>query len=324
MSLTKIDYLRYLYYVYFLKRGTITKSWHSPAIFDLSGLDSKSINGAYPIDFSKDDTPELLTDSNGIPMIDYASLGQQYNPWFAGHIALGRYTKWLRTKDDNLLFSFKKIADWFVETAVPSVNELTWLYNFDWFDNRIKPWKSGLSQAHANSTLLRAATVFKNETYARTAVLAIEDMLAPMSKGGALHRWDDGTISIEESVKFPPTAILNGHLFAVISIWEAARFFNSDHYLNIAQLGWKFVENKIERYDLGYWSCYSLKTIARRIPDIASVHYHDVHVALLKVSAAITKNQFFNEVADRFDSYQRTPTFRRKAIWMKRFAKLMR
>jgi len=321
MNLSRTDYFKYLFNVYGLRRGTITKSWHDPTVVDLSGIDEEPVTGSYPIDFSQDDVPGLLTDENGVPMIDYASLGIHYNPWFVGHIALGRYTKWKKTKNDSHLDRFRILADWFVKNATASPNGFTWLYHFDWFGHD-KPWRSGLSQAHGISTLLRAASIFSDAEYADIGKKAVDEMLSPMDKGGTLFHWPDGTITIEESVKYPPSTVLNGHLFSVIAAWEAGRFFDNDQYLNLAEKGWQFVLNNIDRYDLGYWSCYSLSNNKNVIKDIASPHYHEVHIGLFQVSAAITGNGIFNEHSKKFKYYQNDISCRLRAIWMKRLSKL--
>ena len=322
MSLTRYDYYKYLLNVYGLKRGTITKSWRDPSVVDLSGLDERPVTWGYPVDFSQDDTDELLTDDNGVPMIDYATLGKQYNPWFVGHIALGRFSKWKRTGNERYLEGFKELSDWFVETGEPTKSGLTWLYHFDWFNNHIKPWRSGLSQAHAVSTLLRAASVFDDNKYAEAARGAVDDMIAPMNEGGAAYFWDDGTVSLEESIKTPPSSVINGHLFSVIASWEAGRYFEDGRYRNIAKKGWNFVLNRADSIDIGYWSRYSLKDNGS-IADIASYHYHDVHIAQLEVSAAITGDERFAELAGRFRGYQQSATCRIKALWHKRLAKLL-
>jgi hypothetical protein len=57
MSLNRIDYYKYLFQVYGLKKGTITKSWRDPSIVDLSGMEEQPVTGGYPIDLSQDDVP---------------------------------------------------------------------------------------------------------------------------------------------------------------------------------------------------------------------------------------------------------------------------
>jgi heparosan-N-sulfate-glucuronate 5-epimerase len=322
MPLSRLDYYKYLFHVYGLNKGTITKSWHDPSIVDLSSIDDKPVSWGYFIDFSQDDVDKLLTDENGIPMIDYATLGKQYNPWFIGHIALGRFSRWKKSGKDYDLERFKILADWFIQNGKSTQNGLTWFYHFDWFNNHHKPWRSGLSQAHAISTLLRAASVFKDRHYADAARGAVEDMITPIQKGGAAYYWSDNTISLEESIKSKPSSVVNGHLFSVFACWEASQFFTDSRYKETAIKGWQFILNRIDLFDLGYWSCYSLRR-GGSIPDIASFHYHDVHIAQMKVSAKITGNKIFTELAERFTNYQQSKWCRFRALWHKRLAKIL-
>ncbi len=322
MALTRSDYYKYLFHVYVLKRGTITKSWKDPSVVDFSGLKEVPVMGVYPIDFSQDDVDVLLTDKDGVPMIDYATLGRHYNPWFIGHIALGRYAKWKRSGKGTDYDRFIMLADWFVKTGEATDNGIAWFYYFDWFRNHVKPWRSGLSQAHAISTLLRAASTAGNESYAETARGALEDMIAPLEKGGAAYHWPDGTVSLEESIKFPPSSVINGHLFSVIACWEAAKYFQNARYKEVAIKGWEYILNRIDLFDLGYWSRYSFRN-KRGVSDIASFHYHDVHIAQVKVLAEMTGDNRFSALADRFEKYQNTMNCRIRALWHKRLSKLL-
>jgi hypothetical protein len=323
MSLNRIDYYKYLFQVYGLKKGTITKCWRDPSIVDLSGLEEQPVTGSYPIDFSKDDVPTLLTDEYGIPMIDYATLGKHYNPWFVGHIALGKYSKWKRTGDKQYFDRFIQLANWFIDTGEKTNHGITWFYHFDWFNNHYKPWRSGLSQAHAISTLLRAASVSGNDMYAEIARKAVEDMIAPFEEGGAAYYWPDRTVSIEESIKLPPSSVVNGHLFSVFACWEASKYFKDHRYNDTAMKGWQYLLNRVDMFDLGYWSRYSFKDTGM-IPDIASFHYHDVHIAQMKVSAEITGEKQFQILAERFEKYNNSRLCRLRANWHKRLAKILK
>lgn len=323
MLLTRKDYFKYLFLVYIMKKGTLGegRSWRDPAIIDLNGLLDPPCEGVYPIDFSQDDVPNLLVDKDGIPMIDYANLGIHYNPWFIGHIALGRYTRWRYSNRDELRKDFLHLADWFCENVSRNKNKIYWFYNFDWFHHKA-PWISGLSQAHGISVLLRAASITGKRIYAELAKGAVETMCCPLNKGGTATIEKDGSICFQESLILPSSYILNGHLFSCFAAWEAAQFFNNSHYNEAADKGFYFVQQRITDYDLGFWSCYSLMQKAG-LADIASTHYHDVHIAQFTVAYAITKNPIFLEIATRFRDYQSKRLNILKAIWVKRIVKII-
>ncbi|MCE9556552.1 MAG: D-glucuronyl C5-epimerase family protein [Planctomycetes bacterium] len=321
--MNELSRLKYLLAVYGLGRGTITRSWSDPAVVDLSGIGSQAGIGAYPLDYSRDDRANLLTDSAGIPLVDYATLGRQYNPWFIGHVALGRHTKWTHHADPMALAGFIRLADWLVVNAQPWNQGRAWIYHFDWFGGHRAPWISSISQALGISALLRAAAATAEARYADVARGAIEVLLAPMDQGGTSIEWLDGTVSYEEAATHPPTSILNGHLFSLFALSDAARWFACERYAQWLERGWAFLRSRLSDYDLGFWSCYSLRRGRAGTPDVASVHYHGVHVAQLRAAAAITGESHFADWAKRFEGYQLAFGCRLKALWLKRFNKVI-
>ncbi|TVR19330.1 MAG: hypothetical protein EA391_00890 [Balneolaceae bacterium] len=284
--------------------------------------DNTPVNWPYPINFSGDITPDLLTDSNGIPMIDYANLGVHYNPWFIGHIALGYHNNWILKQGKAELDLFLKIADWFVREAVITDTGVVWEYHFDYFGGQNKPWRSGLSQAHGISTLLRAATITGDNKYDKYAKSAVAELVKPYSDGGMAFHREDGTVSFEEYFYDPPYSVLNGHIFSSIACWEAARYFEEESLKKMAELAFDFVENQLPDYDMGFWSKYSLKKTGR-IDDIASSHYHDVHITQLNVLYKITGKKVFNTYSDLFYKNQSNPLNRKRALLYKIVAKLI-
>lgn len=322
--LSRLDYYKYLFLCYGLKRGTLAmgRSWSDPAILDLSDIAWTDGIGAYPMDFSQDVTDSLLTDQRGIPIIDYANLGRHYNPWFIGHIALGLYTKYRRHHKPEDRERFRLLAEWFLENADWRSDFACWLYQFEWFGEEAG-WFSGLSQAHAISVLLRAHKLMGNPEYRKIARAATDCMITEIKQGGTITREGDNTIFFQEHRKTPAAYILNGHLFSCFAAWESGRFFNEPRYQEAATAGFNYLHNNLAKFDLGFWSSYSLQKKIMGIPDIASTHYHGVHAAQLKVAGEITGNKIFQEYSNKFTNYQNQPQSARKALWLKRLAKLL-
>lgn len=322
MTLTKNDYLEYLFRIYALKQGTITKSWSRPSIVDAYDKKKEPVSWPYYLDFSKDIKDTLLRDSKGVPMIDYANLGIHYNPWFIGHIALGYHTLWSKSHTVKDKQNFKKLADWFVTNAKPTENGVAWFYQFDYFGGQEKPWKSGLSQAHAISTLLRAATLFNKYQYSEIARLAVDEMITDLKENGSTYYHADNSLTFEEYLCEEPYSVLNGHLFSTFACWEASVFFKDKMLQEKTEMAFNFVINNIERYDLGFWSTYSLKNIGS-LKDIASHHYHDVHIAQLEAAYHITGLKKFKRYSDKFRNYQKSFFKRYIALAYKSFVKIL-
>jgi hypothetical protein len=229
----------------------------------------------------------------------------------------------MATDDPILLTGFRRIADWFVDEAVEHPTGLAWLYRFPWLGGQPIPWYSAISQAHGISVLIRAAATFGDDRYSEVAYRAAELMISRLDLGGCAVEWPDRTISLEESRRAPASAILNGHLFAVYAAWEAWRFFSAPHFFETAERGWSFVASRRRLYDLGVWSRYSLRMHRLGMVDVASPHYHGVHVAQLRVAAAITSDRVLSDMSDRFDEYQWSPALRRNALRKRVMIKLL-
>jgi heparosan-N-sulfate-glucuronate 5-epimerase len=70
----------------------------------------------------------------------------------------------------------------------------------------------------------------------------------------------------------------------------------------------------LHRYDIGWWSCYSL--YPHRLPDLAKPFYHRLHVDQLEVLHRLTGVDEFGEAARRFAAYD-TRTHRLRAVAQK-------
>lgn len=317
-----MTYYRYLFNIYILKKGTITKSWRSVKTLLSEDYKNDPVACPYPLDFSGDLAGNLLTDKAGIPMVDYANLGIHYNPWFIGHIALGVFNRYKANESEADLEYFRTLANWFLHNADQTPNGLVWHYQFDWFGGQKKPWSSGLSQAHAISVLLRASALFNNHEYEKAARRATEQLIAAAGDGGHAVNHPDGTISFEEYQNPEPISVLNGHMFAAMACHEASVHLNSEQFRKMTEKAWKFVLNRLNLYDLGFWSSYSLKKIVS-LHDISSTHYHRVHIEQFKVAYTITGEPLFEDYAQRFERYLNCSGCRLKALWYKRLTKLL-
>lgn len=318
----KLKYWRYLVHIYLLKRGTITRSWRALQAGIHKDYTTEPANCPYPLDFSADVHPALLTDRQGIPMIDYASLGKQYNPWFVGHIALGLYNRHHRSGDPKDLEDFHRLARWFVSEARETKHGLVWHYDFDWFGRQKKPWHSALAQAHAISVLLRASRSFDEVSYADAARAATRHLIAALDEGGCACWHKDGSLSFEEYPQQPPITVLNGHLFAALACYEAGVSLRDKDFSEHATAAWRFAMNRLPDYDMGFWSKYSLKKIVS-LQDISGIHYHKLHILQLQVAAAITGEEVFDTCALRFERYLERRGNRLRALWYKRLTKLL-
>jgi len=73
--------------------------------------------------------------------------------------------------------------------------------------------------------------------------------------------------------------------------------------------------HNLERYDLGFWSLYEQS--GTRLPMVASLFYHQLHVVQLRVMHRLTGEDAFTRVANRWESYARSSSNRIRALCYK-------
>ena len=82
----------------------------------------------------------------------------------------------------------------------------------------------------------------------------------------------------------------------------------------------KTLRLNLDRYDLGFWSRYELS--GTRLPMIASLFYHKLHITQLRIMHRITGDEVFAKYADRWEKYASSPSKRTRAVCYKSAFKL--
>lgn len=135
--------------------------------------------------------------------------------------------------------------------------------------------------------------------------LANSFLLDISHKDGFVLKQGEDVIFEEYSRPLPPTHVLNGWIYALtgladyISYCETTNqpdaFFEQKKSLLKASLD--TLERYISQYDLGYWSTYEYPRSKR---NIASIHYHVVHIAQLEALMHISGREVFNHYRRKF------------------------
>jgi hypothetical protein len=97
--------------------------------------------------------------------------------------------------------------------------------------------------------------------------------------------------------------VLNGFLYALLSLWECGRYFKSAKARSLFSRGVGTLKKRLPDFELimpGFkWSRYDNRKIF-----YSGIHYHKrVHVYQLKILAGITKEQYLKDAYRRWDSY---------------------
>jgi hypothetical protein len=242
-------------------------------------------------------------DAQGVPLVNYGgSLGLQYNPVFVGGYALANYAEYLNTGNVSFREKFFDMADWFVETADQKGNFSVWEYDFPWpwsGYNATVPYVSGLAQGAGLSVLVRAYFLSGNSTYLEVGKSAVMSFGTEMNEGGVRYTDTDGVWYEEIADKGAVSGkVLNGFLSALINLYEYNFGFNDTLAGQLFLEGANSLSRNMYRYDTGSWSYYDLLHHSS-----ASLDYHKMHIAQLKIMYRITDDETFHYYSDRFQSY---------------------
>lgn len=191
--------------------------------------------------------------------------------------------------------------------------ELLWQYDVPVTKHGlVPPWCSALAQAQAASVFVRAYLAGGGDRFAELAERAIAPIL-PGSTSGLLVATSEGPVP-EESPSCPPSLILNGWVYALWGIWDVALALGDEDCRCLFEESTNCLRRTIHRYDVGWWSRYSL--YPHRLPDLAKPFYHRLHVHQLEITARLVGARDLSETARRWAAYD-TPSRRVAAITQK-------
>ncbi len=211
-----------------------------------------------------------------------------YNPVSIAQYALYCYDR-LASGEDQFRRRFLAHADYLRDAQTPNG---TYVYGFAHPPYGLRAgWLSGLAQGEAASVLFRAYALTKDGTYVDAARRALSPYLRDVGDGGV--SFIRGRDVFFEEVAGCPVHILNGHISAAFALWEAAQYGFSNRDLDeLHAASVHTLTRWLPSYDAAGWSYYQL-ALRNGKRHYAPITYHQAHVNLLLVYAAMTgRNEF--------------------------------
>ena len=252
-------------------------------------------------------------DDQGIPIIpSYIDVEQKkmvYYPISIGQYGLAIWHRYLQTGEDKDKNRFLKIADWFHQNRIDDQRLGSyWLTDVDKPAYHIKaPWRSAFSQARAINILLRAYQLTGKPEYQKVSEKSLLLFQHSVQEGGITTFLPEGPFYEEYPSSEIPVLVLNGMIFSLCGIYDYLRVF-PEHSLasEIYEKGLSTLQNILPRYDMGYWSRYSLCE-ADFHPEIdpATIGYHHLHIIQLDLMHRLSGKKMFLEYSDRWKKYSR-------------------
>lgn len=244
-------------------------------------------------------------DAEGIPLVRYQSGKTAYNPTTVAQYALGLHQLWTDAGKQDDLDKFFAQATWFLKRFVERSGGVTWMYDFDYPLYRCRrPWTSGLAQAQVLSVLVRALPWLEGTTDVATVVpRAAKLMLTDVSQGGFAERDEDGNFWWAEYPCVPQAGVLNGHMFAIISMLEVSEVTADPQLQAACSQAVRTACRLLPEYDTGRWVRYD-----RHHRALASTHYlRHVYLPLLQALHQATGEPRFLEYEGLWRRYSRFP-----------------
>ena len=250
-------------------------------------------------------------DEEGIPIIpSYIDVEEQkmvYYPISIGQYGLAIWNTYLRTQSDVDRDRFIKIVKWFFNNNIKDKKlGAYWLTDVDKPAYHIKkPWKSAFSQARAINILLRGFQLTDKIEYKDLAEEALPAFLYAIKDGGVTTFTEEGPFYEEYPSPDVPVLVLNGMIFALCGIFDYIRV-DKDHELanEIFSKGVSTLERLLPRYDMCFWSKYSLCGAEFHAHvDPASISYHHLHIIQLELMYRLTDNAIFKEYKEKWKKY---------------------
>lgn len=292
--------------VYFFFKKFIRDAF-APLIYDINTEKEKDLNAYYFLfrerELLSGGSQNFSFDTEGIPIIptyiDVEGNDYHYYPISIGQYGLAIYHTFLESNSEEDKNRFLKIARWFLDHQT---SDGYWLAEVEENKYGLDPgWPSAMAQGRGISVLLRAYQLTDEEVYMSSANKA----LSTFDPDTPIVITFKNQVFYEEYPTDPPSLVLNGMIFTLFGVYDYYRVKKDTQSKKIFDEGISALKGLIEQYDIGYWTLYDLRNISwgANYKNIATVHYHYIHIRQMQILHYLTEDNFFRETADRWESY---------------------
>ncbi len=171
---------------------------------------------------------------------------------------------------------------------------------------------SSMVQGEAMSVLSRAWYKSRDRAFLDAAIACLVPFEESIGQGGIVGGISAADVSwYEEYVTEPLNHVLNGMIFALWGLRDLTLMGDFPSAKRLFDSGVESVRHALPLFDNGFWSWYWISE--RGTPCIASMLYHNFHIAQLKTLALQTGVDEFMQTATRFEGYARSPRCRMMA-----------
>ena len=181
-----------------------------------------------------------------------------------------------------------------------------------------------MGQGQILSVLTRANSInFPTNIDDKILLVANSFKLNSQNRDAFITRLEDNLVIQEyPHLLHEGSSVLNGWIFGLLGIYDLIIYGLADDEIKyIFKKSIKSLEKILPKYNLGYWSTYSLPNSYK---NICSYHYHSLHVVLLESLGKISNNDQIKKYSMIFESQLSNIFYRILAFFMKIFANLIK
>ncbi|OBR96509.1 hypothetical protein CLRAG_03790 [Clostridium ragsdalei P11] len=254
---------------------------------------------------------DFKLDANNIPMRKYNGKFC-YNPVSVELYALSMYGKYINGNDTKK--SFLNCAD-FLINYMDKRGALKYNFAYNHYEDLKPGWTSSMAQGQALSVFERAFKVTGDKKYVEAGNKALKYLITPVSEGGVMDTLEaldtnlKNKIFFQEYVNTNSSYTLNGYIFTLMGLydWWHVKEAQNKYYSNVAyeyfNKGIDSLKCILPYYDIGGFTSYDLYYITNNSNPNSAGYYHSVHVKQLDTIYYITKDKYFKDMRDLWNSY---------------------
>jgi len=198
--------------------------------------------------------------------------------------------------DARALERFDAVCELLLRRAESRDGSLLWPYAMPVPKYGLRPpWFSAMAQGQAASVFVRAA-----ERDERAEELALRALRPLLDRAAPFVVDTPAGPALEEAPSEPPSLVLNGWIYALWGLWDAAVGLGSAASRALFGESLRALQTMLADYDTGWWSRYSLWADGR---DLAKPFYHRLHVVQLEALHRLTGAPELAAAAARWRGY---------------------
>jgi hypothetical protein len=237
-----------------------------------------------------------------------------YHPIRIAQYALHRFGVWHRSANPQARADFLAQAVWLRDNQHDDGVAGLYRFSFPWRKyGADSGWASAMAQGEAISVLLRAERLQRNAGFGAAAARAAEPFRADIAHGGVVWKSRDDVFFEEIANRHAPH-VLNGCIYALWGVWELGSVGGERWLGVVAQQCANTLRRWLPKFDTGWWTRYSLLRSSAGRPHLATLKYHQFHVAQMRVLERMFGDAAFGDAARRWAEYAQAARSRRRLI----------